>query len=81
MKAREDYYEGTGGLYSVTVVVARPFQCGTGGEVQSPPLDSRRSLPQNREMIPKFLLSYVSAFCLVTAGYVLLTSKGVSLTY
>lgn len=80
MKMWEDYYEGTGGLCSVTVVVARPFQCGTGGEVQSPPLDSKRSLPQNREMIPEFLLSCVSAFRLVTAGYVLLTSEGVSLT-
>lgn len=65
----------------MAVVVARDFQCGTGGEGRSPPLDSRRALPQNREMIPEFLLSCVSAFRLVTAGYVLLTSKGVSLTY
>lgn len=81
VKMWEDCGEGTGGLCSVTVVVARPFQCGTGGEVQSPPLDSKRSPPQNREMIPEFLLSSVSAFRLVTAGYVLLTSEGVSLTY
>lgn len=37
MKMWEDCGKGTRGLCSVAVVVARDFQCGTGGEGQSPP--------------------------------------------